>query len=64
MPAIHFLREFVAAGGLMSYSGSAVEADLAVQQTKTELFINVATAKALGIAIPPSLLTLADEVIE
>jgi hypothetical protein len=81
MPAIQYLREFVAAGGLMSYSGSAVEyhnvagrytgrilsgekpADLAVQQpTKTELSINVATAKAFGIAIPQPLLARADEI--
>jgi putative ABC transport system substrate-binding protein len=83
LPTLCASREFVEAGGLMTYGVSypqlyfraaglvdkilkgARPGDMPVQQpAQLELIVNLRTAKAIGLDLPPSLLARADEVIE
>jgi putative ABC transport system substrate-binding protein len=84
VPTMYFFREFVTAGGLISYGTSLAEgfrqvgryagrilkgakpADLPIaqQSEKIELIINLETAKALSLPIPPAILARADDVVE
>lgn len=83
LPAIYQYREFIAAGGVMSYGGNIMDsyyrAGLYVGRnlkgekpsglpvklsTKIELFLNLRSARQLGLSVPLSLTGRADEVIE
>jgi putative tryptophan/tyrosine transport system substrate-binding protein len=83
LPTMHGFREYVEAGGLMSYGPNFPDlhrraadfvdkilrgvkpGDIPVEQpTKYDLVLNLTTAKALGLEVPPMLLARADEVIE
>jgi putative ABC transport system substrate-binding protein len=83
LPTMHGSRDYVEAGGLMSYGPNfpdlfrraadivdkilhgAKPGDIPVEQpTKFDLVVSLTTAKALGLDVPATLLTRADEVLE
>ena len=83
LPGSYPYREWVTAGGLLSYGPNlatilrepvpakvhkilqgARPSDIPVEQPRLELFINLTTAKAIGLSMPQSLLSRADETIE
>ena len=83
LPTIFGFREFVEAGGLMSYGPNfpdlfrraahftdkilrgAKTADIPVEQpTKFDLVVNLITAQALELTVPPNVVARANEVIE
>ena len=83
LPTIFGYRDYVKAGGLMSYGADFTDlfrrsadlvdkilrgtkpGDIPVEEpTKFEFVINLTTAQALGLTIPASYLSLADELIE
>jgi putative ABC transport system substrate-binding protein len=49
---------------MTQYQRSGQRTALPALAPEVELFINLRTAKVLGLTVPPALLTLADEVIE
>ena len=83
LPTMHGVRDYVEAGGLMSYGPNFQDLfrraaefvdkilrgtrpdDIPVEQpTKFDLVVNLTTAKAIALTMPPTLLARVDEVFE